>query len=132
MKKKGAEGEAAPPALDENGQPIPPADGAAPVVLGEDGLPIPAAVTPPVEAVPEPEVIICVVCSRNLAINESFEQIVNQLRIIISFLQQCNLLYSHRSLRDHHHHLSTNSICRQKVETEHKYAHFIERFELKI
>lgn len=60
IETKGAEGgEAAPPALDENGQPILPADGApAPVQLGEDGQPIPAADgAAPVEAVPEPEVI---------------------------------------------------------------------------
>lgn len=54
----GAEGEAAPPALDENGQPIPAADGApAPVPLGEDGQPIPAQEAIP-EPVPEPEVFI--------------------------------------------------------------------------
>lgn len=51
-------GEAAPPAIDENGQPIPAAEGAAaPAQLGEDGQPIPAAEAAP-EPVPEPEVII--------------------------------------------------------------------------
>lgn len=46
------------PALDENGQPIPAADGAPAPLLGEDGQPIPAPEPVPEEPVPEPEVKI--------------------------------------------------------------------------
>lgn len=49
-------GEPGAAALDENGQPIPAADGAPAPVLGEDGQPIPAPDAALVEPIPEPEV----------------------------------------------------------------------------